>query len=234
MKNILNIFNNKEVDELKKEVSRLTLENIELKNNSKVTILETESDGVNIIPKKLTPSEEFINKARLIHGHKFNYSKVNYVNVRTNIIIRCSIHGEFSQRPDNHLQGKGCPECGWKRNPNILDNQEIKKIEPMIVHEGKTSKRYDYFINKSKEIHNNKYDYSLVKYVDSTLKVKIICPEHGEFEQRPNNHMNKKQGCPRCVGRQLKINPAQQILVFEEYDEDTYSPEFLEFLQLLK
>ncbi len=57
------------------------------------------------------------------------------------------------------------------------------------------------FILKAQVIHNNKYDYSLVEYVNTSTKVKLICKEHGIFDQTPNNHISLHQGCPKCVGR---------------------------------
>ena len=48
--------------------------------------------------------------------------------------------------------------------------------------------------------HNNKYDYSKVEYVNSSTKVCIICPEHGEFWQTPHKHLSG-QGCPKCGGK---------------------------------
>jgi hypothetical protein len=59
-------------------------------------------------------TEEFITRAKQIHGEKYNYSKVNYKNIVTPIIIICNKHGEFIQRPDNHLDGCGCPKCKLK------------------------------------------------------------------------------------------------------------------------
>ena len=56
----------------------------------------------------------------------------------------------------------------------------------------------DKFIEKSKKIHNNKYDYSLVNYKKNDLKIKIICPIHGVFEQLPMDHLNSS-GCPKCI-----------------------------------
>lgn len=61
----------------------------------------------------------------------------------------------------------------------------------------------DIFVNKANLIHSNKYDYSLVEYKNSHTKVKIICKEHGEFEQIANNHLNGK-GCPYC--KKIKIS----------------------------
>ena len=53
------------------------------------------------------------------------------------------------------------------------------------------------FIEKSRKVHNDKYDYSLVQYINSRTKVKIICPIHGEFIQNANSHIQKR-GCPDC------------------------------------
>jgi len=55
------------------------------------------------------------------------------------------------------------------------------------------------FLEKSKKIHGDKYDYSLVEYINNKTKVKIICSEHGVFQTRPDNHIGSKSGCPKCV-----------------------------------
>ena len=119
--------------------------------------------------------EEFIKRAREVHGGKYDYSKVEYVNSATKVCIICSKHGEFWQKPYCHLQGYGCPECAT--------NKKLTKEE---------------FIRRAKKVHGSKYDYSKVKYVNSKAKVCIICPEHGEFWQTPNSHLNSKHGCPIC------------------------------------
>ena len=59
------------------------------------------------------------------------------------------------------------------------------------------------FIEKAKQIHGDKYDYSKVEYVNSMVKVCIICPIHGEFFVKPNDHIHKKCGCVKCSGRYL-------------------------------
>ena len=56
-------------------------------------------------------TSEFIAKARLIHGDKYDYSKVEYKNYSTKVCIICREHGEFRQTPNNHLFGTGCPIC---------------------------------------------------------------------------------------------------------------------------
>lgn len=139
--------------------------------------------------KKLT-IEEFIAKARLVHGNKYDYSKVVYINNSTKVIIACLIHGKFEQSPNKHMQGRGCSECGKisRRNTRSSNTNE--------------------FITKAKEIHNNKYNYSKVNYINSKSKVTITCPIHGDFEQTPNSHL-KNGGCDKC-GR-LKSNEAKKI-----------------------
>lgn len=62
----------------------------------------------------------------------------------------------------------------------------------------------DEFIKRAIRTHSNKYDYSMIKYVNSLTKIKIICPIHGEFWQTPNNHIIEKQGCPKCPHRSYK------------------------------
>lgn len=125
--------------------------------------------------RKLT-TEEFIEKAKIVHSDRYDYSKVEYKNSSTEVCIKCPEHGEFYQIPSGHLSGRGCPKCGR--------SFKLTKEE---------------FINKSKGIHNNKYDYSKVDYKNNSTEVCIICSEHGEFYQRAANHLNGR-GCPKCGG----------------------------------
>ena len=117
----------------------------------------------------------FIEKARKIHGDKYDYSKVEYVNMQIPVCIICPTHGEFWQIPHVHLKGSGCKECA--REKKVLDSD---------------------FIEKARKIHGDKYDYSKVEYKHSKKKVCIICPTHGEFWQTPNTHL-KGNGCPECA-----------------------------------
>ena len=125
-------------------------------------------------------TEQFIKEANTIHSNKYNYSKVIYTNAHTKVCIICPEHGEFWQTPDNHLHGKGCPKCKF----DALTNKNRKSKKQFII--------------DAKLIHDNKYDYSKVKYVNTNTKVCIICPEHGEFWQTPANHL-KNHGCPQCA-----------------------------------
>ncbi len=147
-----------------------------------------------VTPNANMTTEEFIEKAREIHGDKYDYSKVEYVDTKTKVCIICPIHGEFWQSPNKHLSGQGCPKC---KSQKIRDSLKLTLTE---------------FIKRSKKIHDDKYDYSKVEYTNFATKVCIICPEHGEFWQTPNNHLAGK-GCPNCSGlrKEYKFNLLQEF-----------------------
>src|ERR1035437_381577 len=159
---------------------------------------------------KLT-TKIFIEKANKIHNNRYDYSKVEYKNSNTKIIIICSEHGEFLQTPDSHLYGRqGCPKCG-----NI--QKGLSKRKPL-----------NEFIQKARIIHGNKYDYSNVKYVNNHIKINIICPEHGEFKQAPHNHTEQKQGCPKCRGYYKTTK--EFILKAKEIHGDKYDYSKVEYI----
>ncbi|HDV2027851.1 TPA: GIY-YIG nuclease family protein [Escherichia coli] len=117
-------------------------------------------------------TETFIARAKEVHGDKYDYSKTVYKGARDKVVIICPIHGEFKQKPSNHLSGYGCKGC--------------------------KTKTAEEFITDARKIHGNKYDYSKVEYVNSHTNVIIVCPEHGEFKQKPSNHLAGK-GCTECA-----------------------------------
>lgn len=128
--------------------------------------------------KKLT-TEIFIEKAKEIYGNLYDYSQVLYKNNSTKIKIICSEHGIFEQIPSNHLFYKGCKQCSNKKSSN--EKTETKKE----------------FVEKAIKIHGEKYDYSLVEYKKSNIKIVIKCLIHGIFKQTPNSHL-RGQGCHQC------------------------------------
>ena len=142
----------------------------------------------------------FISKAKQIHGDKYDYSKVKYINSRTEICIICPEHGEFWQTPNKHLHTKyGCPLC---RKEIQIKNKEKKQYILKNKKQNNEKQKYnnkfltqEAFIKDSILAHGHKYDYSKVEYVNNHTKVCIICPEHGEFWQTPANH-KKGHDCP--------------------------------------
>ena len=128
---------------------------------------------------KTLTTEEFIQRARKVHGDKYDYSKVEYVDSKTNVCILCKEHGAFIQAPNSHLNSRGCPECSRIR---------VKSQRMMTKEE---------FIAKANAKHGLIYDYSKVEYKGNKIPVCIICPIHGEFWQIPNVHLNGSK-CPKC------------------------------------
>lgn len=122
-------------------------------------------------------TEDFITKAKSVHGDTYDYSKVNYIQNKRSVTIVCKIHGEFQQIPHMHTQGSGCVKC---RDESLTDTTET-------------------FILKAREVHGTTYSYDNVSYSKSWNKVLITCPNCGDFEQTPNNHLSGK-GCRTCRG----------------------------------
>ena len=121
--------------------------------------------------KPLT-TEEFIERAKSKHGDKYDYTISEFISVRSLIKITCPIHGEFEQKANSHLHGRGCKKCAG------------------------FGKSREEFIYEAKTIHGNKYDYTNMNY-DKT-KINITCKKHGEFILTKGNHIHGKQGCPIC------------------------------------
>lgn len=135
-------------------------------------------------------TEQFIANAVAVHSDKYDYSKSVYVTAKTQIEITCKANGPFWQIPNNHTQGAGCPSCA----PGMIFN---------------TSE----FVQKSRKVHGDKYDYSQSKFIAVTAPVVIGCRVHGEFEQMATEHL-RGRGCRKCVGR---YNKDEQHLATEEF-----------------
>jgi hypothetical protein len=125
--------------------------------------------------------QEFIEKANKTHGlGRYDYSKTTILkNNREKVCVICPKHGEFWQISGAHVIGGGCRKCA---------SEKLSKNRSMSQEE---------FINRANKIHNGKFDYSKVVYVNSIKKVCIICPSHGEFYQKPAVHLQTR-GCPQC------------------------------------
>lgn len=127
--------------------------------------------------------KQFIEKCNNKFGNKYSFEKLDFIDTNTPVTLVCPIHGEFTKTPKNILRTMGCPKCS-----------------------GKVKLTTEEFIEKAKAIHGDKYDYSKAQYVNKKTKVCIICPEHGEFWQTPDDHCNKPAGCPKCKFDKLKNN----------------------------
>ena len=189
--------------------------------------------------------EEFVQKAKEIHGDKYDYSLVDYKNALTKVKIICPKHGVFEQTPNKHLLGRNCPSCSkkkpWTTEEFVQKAKEVhgdkydyslvevhgilNKVKIICPKHGvfeqiaqshingsgckKCLSCIETFLQKAKEVHGDKYDYSLVDYKNMKTKVKIICPKHGVFEQMPYSHILDKHGCPKCK------NSKGELVIFE-------------------
>lgn len=157
---------------------------------------------------KKSNTREFVARAKKIHGDRYDYSKVEYVDNHTKVCIICKKHGEFWQPPKNHLKGYGCEKCA----------REITGK--------KNSYGYEGFIERARNVHGNKYDYSKVVFNTCEDKVCIICPEHGEFWQTPIAHINQKGGCPKCGRENVERSRRDTTEIFIEKSKSLYGEQF--------
>lgn len=153
--------------------------------------------------KRILTTEVFIEKAIKIHGNKYDYSKVKYVNSKTKVCIICPKHGEFWQFPNNHLSGHGCQKCVLEKSykTNRMTSEE--------------------FIKKARKVYGDKYVYLNIEYINARTNVCIICPEHGEFWQTPDNHLHGHE-CPKCAHRSYKYTTEEWIKKAKEVHGDKY------------
>lgn len=147
---------------------------------------------------KKSNKEDFIKKAKSIHGEQYDYSLVDYIDNNTKVIIVCPVHGEFEQLPRSHSGGHGCRQCKF---------DSYKIIEE------------DFIVNCDK-IHNGKYNYSKVKYGGANKKITIGCPIHGDFNQVSSRH-KEGAGCPKC-SNESKLTNEDVIKQFKIVHNDMY------------
>lgn len=125
----------------------------------------------------------FIERARTVHGNKYDYSTCS-VDDKGRPTIICPTHGAFTQTRAAHARGQGCPQCAYAAR---LASNKKRAIE--------AAKQ---FTSKANEVHNQAYSYDNVCYSTVHAKVSITCNTHGEFNQTPAAHLNG-QGCPECA-----------------------------------
>lgn len=141
---------------------------------------------------QVTDTEGFIERAKEVHGDKYDYSESQYIDSLTKIKIICPVHGAFYQRPSSHLDGTGCPECGKQ----VMGDKHHKSQEQ--------------FIAECKSVHGEKYDLSEVDYKHVSVPIKVICREHGAFYPLPYNFL-RGTGCPICKESMLE-NQVRNLL----------------------
>lgn len=141
--------------------------------------------------------QELIHEFIQIHGEKYDYSLVDFKFIDQKVKIKCIEHGLFEQTPSKHISGQGCPKCAGTKKLTLEET-----------------------IEQFREVHGDRYDYSLVDYKNSDEKIKIKCHEHGIFEQIPSSHKSGT-GCPICAGN-YNLSTEEVIKQFKEKHSDRY------------
>ena len=131
--------------------------------------------------KSKITTTQWISEVEIIHNFKYGYSKVKYTNNKAKVTIICPDHGEFEQVAKSHKNGFGCKKCAGFE---------------------KTTKE---FIAEASLLHDNKFIYDEVVYVDSTTPIKIKCKNNHAFHMSPNDHL-RGNGCPDCKGKILSAH----------------------------
>lgn len=159
--------------------------------------------------KERKTNNQFIVDAQNVHGSKFDYSLVEYKTGKDKVAIICRIpgHGVFYQQPSNHLMGNGCPTCS---------NNQRCSLEK--------------FIDKARNRHGGKFDYSKVDYQGSYSLIEIGCPTHGWFSQKARDHLDSPHGCPKCYRVSVTKSQEDYISSASAVHEDKYDYSKTEYI----
>lgn len=148
------------------------------------------------IGKYKMTTEEFIRKAKEIHGDRYDYSKTVYNGIKNKLKIICPEHGEFWQVAYDHLRGFKCEQCKYDNNRMTLEE----------------------FVQRAEEIHGDKYTYNKVKYVSNNVYVTVTCKKHGDFQTHPA-WMLMGMGCPYCkesrMENEVRLRLDQEHIKYE-------------------
>lgn len=143
--------------------------------------------------------DQFLADALSKHGNTYSYNPSSYAGNTSLVTITCNIHGDFKQVANKHIKGQCCPSCNNERRSLNMRGD------------------YDKFVTDANSIHNNRYDYNKVTFVNDKTPVTIVCDKHGEFNQTPSAH-KKGSGCPECAVSGYKSDQAGFIYVLTSND----------------
>lgn len=128
--------------------------------------------------RKTDPVGDF----RKVHGDRYDYSRMVYENVQTKIEIVCPEHGPFWQKPNAHLTGHTCPRC-WENRHKAFNAQRTVDYKAS-------------YAERAARVHNGAY--ALLSLPENSHDmVRLVCPAHGEFQQRAYSHLDGF-GCWSC------------------------------------
>ena len=160
-------------------------------------------------------TQDFIKRAIEIYGDEYDYSKTEFIDWSTKVIVTCKKHGDFEVSPRHHVyRHHGCSKC---RGKHISETKQHSQ---------------DYIIEKAKQVHGDKYDYSMSVYNGTDKEMNIICPIHGVFKQTPYNHIYKKCGCPKCkyeyLSNKFRLGVDNILSKFKERHGDKYQYPYID------
>jgi hypothetical protein len=189
--------------------------------------------------------DKFVKQSHQKYGDLYDYSKVVWINKTTEIKIKCNKHNiEFSQTPQTHLKYSCCIECvehikkvpenvktlSIEKSHNQLSSENVKTKDIKIAHNKLSPEE---FIKRCSKIHQNKYDYSKTEYIKTDLKVSILCPMHGIFEQLASAHL-AGHGCAKCsqerIGLSRRLSHQTIIEMFRKIHGDTYDYSMMNYV----
>lgn len=147
---------------------------------------------------------KFLERAKEHFGDRYDYSLFGDLPPHgEKVSIRCTMHDEiFMQEPRSHCKGQtGCSKCIALRLSGKRENRGEIKDHKILTKE---------FIERAKEVHQDKYDYSEFEYINVATKGKIKCSRHGIFLQTPTIHLNRS-GCPQCGKERKRENSLKKL-----------------------
>lgn len=166
-------------------------------------------------------TEEFIQKAKAVHGDKYDYSKVEYVNNHTKVCIICPEYWEYRQTPSNHLKGQGCPVCGYSKL-KLSQEDVLKRIEGILS--GTPYKVVQPFIYQG----------------DRDTRIKLHCTLHDEtwemswhsfMYDTKNKHFTGCSGCRQTYSKEDCLKAAKSCLSRSEF-ASKYKGEYFKALRM--
>lgn len=154
---------------------------------------------------KLKTDEEINRELSILHPElDFSVTKFSEHDEKYNITVICPKHGVQKVRYYNLLNGQGgCVECGWQK---IADKEKTSRED---------------FLEMIYKVHGEKYDTSMVNFINMRTNVTMICPEHGPFDVMPSNLIYRKSGCPICNNNHLE----DEICRFLNEQNIKYTPQ---------
>lgn len=147
-------------------------------------------------------TKQYIEKAKNIHGEKYDYSEVNYINSITHINLKCNkCNKKYTQNPSTHLKLENCSWCGPKKHMNT-----------------------ELFIKKAKEIYGDKYDYTEVNYINANTHIIIKCNGcNKKYKQVSRSHLQNNEVCEKCYGNNLNLTKFLKRAIEIHGDKYDYS-----------